>query len=184
MDRNSWLAFAGGASIGLMAGRLLPPFVSQGIASLESARGKDWFDVLAGDHRDFSHLLAQMIQSRGRGTAYRAQLFLRLKRGLAAHATAEEDVIYPLLREEAGAEDAALRFYGEHGRIKTHLYALERLIGDEAAWIARAADLRMLVERHAREEEEVEFPRLRALMDEEEMKRVARHVRREKSMIL
>lgn len=184
MDQKTWLAFAGGASMALIADRILPPLLAQGVASLDTARGTDPFALLAEDHRRFSHLLTEMVQSRGRGAITRTQLLLRLKRGLAAHAMAEEDVVYPLLREEARADIAADGLYTDHGKIKTHLYALERLMTDEAAWIARAAELKTLLERHARQEEEIEFPRLRGLLDEEAIARMARHVRREKAMLL
>lgn len=125
-----------------------------------------------------------MEQGGDAGTLQRTQWLLRLKRGLAAHAMAEEDVIYPLLSEQAGEQEAAAQLYAEHGAMKTHLYALERDLGDGAAWMDRVAALRNLIADHARQEEDVEFPRLRRLLDEDSAKRVARHVRRERALIL
>ncbi|MGE5504653.1 MAG: hemerythrin domain-containing protein [Actinomycetota bacterium] len=182
MDNRDWIAFAGGASVGLVAGHLLPPLLAQ--AAVLLGGNPDPFDLLADDHRHFLDLLRQMEGARGSGLAFRTQLFLRLKRSLAAHSMAEEDVIYPLLAEEAGAHAAAERLYAEHGAIKTHLYALERLLGDDVAWAERASALKRLVADHARREEEVEFPRLRHRLDEDAFARLARHVRREKAMVV
>lgn len=181
MNRTGWLAFAGGASLGMVAGRYLPPLLAQGLAAMGN---QDPFEPFVRDHRRFLHLLNEMEASRGRSMVHRGQLLARLKRGLAAHAVAEEDVIYPLLIEEAEADVAARRLYAEHGMIKTHLYALERSLADEDAWLSRAAALRALVADHARLEEEVEFPRLRLALDTGETARMARHLRREKAMIV
>lgn len=178
MDASRWLAFAGGVSVGVIADRVVPPLVTQ------AAAWGDPFDALIADHRHFLNLLEQMEQSRGRGVVWRTQLLLRLKRSLTAHALAEEDVVYPMLDEQAGAERAASSLYAEHGMIKTHLWALERGMGEESAWLSRASHLRRQLEQHARQEEEVEFPRLRAVMDQEAIARLARHVRREKAMVL
>lgn len=110
---NRLITFAGGASLGFIASRILPPLVSQTVASWNTARGHDPFQYLAEDHDRFRRLLAEMEESRGKGTFHRTQLLARLKRGLAAHAMAEEDVIYPLIHDEVGAEVAAERLYSE-----------------------------------------------------------------------
>ena len=172
-------AFAGGASLAFIASRLLPPFLAQSVANVV-----DPFGVLIEDHRRFIDLLSEMERSEGASTFQRTQLFLRLKRGLAAHAMAEEDVLYPVLREEAGDAPAADRLYTDHGAIKTHLYALEQTIRDDTIWLPRVTALKTLLAEHARQEEDIEFPRLRALLDEEATARMARLIRREKAMVL
>jgi len=173
--------FAGGASVALIASRLLPPIVAQAFAVRDAG---DPFASLVEDHRRFLDLLGRMEQVQGSSVLNRTQMFLRLKRGLAAHALAEEDVIYPLLNDAAGAEIDAERLYAEHGKVKTHLYALEQMVGDEMAWARRAGQLRALIAEHARDEEETQFPRLRQLLDEQATARLSRHVRREKAMLL
>lgn len=189
MARQDWLSarglamFAGGASIGAVASRLLPPVVAQAAPWLTGDK-EDPFETLMDDHRKFLDLLSRMEQSGGQGKLTRGQLLFRLKRSLAAHALAEEDAVYPLLAEQVGARSAAEHMYAEHGALKTHLYALERLLDDEAAWLARAGALRTMLAAHAREEEEVQFPRLRHGMTPDDIKTLGRTVSREKSMIL
>lgn len=172
-------AFAGGASVAFIASRLLPPLLAQTVAN-----PTDPFGVLIEDHRRFLRLLSDMENSQGAGTFQRTQLLARLKRGLAAHALAEEDVIYPMLNEDLASQPSAGKLYADHGAIKTHLYGLERSLDDEMAFVGHATALKSLLADHARQEEEEEFPRLRQMLDDEELARLARHVRREKAMIL
>jgi iron-sulfur cluster repair protein YtfE (RIC family) len=148
--------------------------------------GRDPFDALIADHRRFIALLRDMeqSQSRGRSAFHRAQLLLRLKRGLAAHALAEEDVVYPLLHDEAKAIEETKHLYDEHADMKIHLHALEQMPKDAPEWTARARALRQLVEEHARQEEDVDFPKLRRALSEQAAARLSSNLQREKALIL
>jgi iron-sulfur cluster repair protein YtfE (RIC family) len=111
-------------------------------------------------------------------------LFLAVKRTLAKHALAEEDVVYPLLHREAGAAEATRQLYAEHAEMKIHLYELETALRGGASWAGRASALQALVARHIREEEDVQFPKLQALLDERERQRVSGQIHREEALIV
>jgi hemerythrin superfamily protein len=177
-------AFAGGAVAATVASRLLPPLVAQAAGAARAAGGGDPLETLIADHRRFVALLTEMEQSADTATIHRTQLLLRLKRGLAAHALAEEDIVYPLLHDEAKAADDAKHLYSEHADIKIHLHALEQMPKDAPEWAQRAGALKQLIEGHARHEEEIDFPRLREVLDEQAMRQLAGHVQREKALIL
>lgn len=177
-------AFAGGAAAGMIVSRLLPPVVAMAAGSARAAAGRDPFEALLADHRRFLALLTSMEQSRDEEVFRRTQLLLRLKRGLAAHALAEEDVVYPLLHDDGKAEHDARHLYGEHAEMKLLLYRLEETPKDDPAWAGQARTLRQLVEEHARHEEEVDFPKLRQVLDDPATARLARNLHREKSLIL
>lgn len=177
-------AFAGGAAAALIASRLLPPLTAMAAGSARAAIGRDPFDALVADHRKFVALLSSMEQSRDDDVFRRTQLLLRLKRGLAAHAMAEEDVVYPLLHDEAKAEHDAKHLYGEHADMKLRLHRLEEMPKDSPAWLSDVRDLRQLIEEHARHEEEVDFGKLRGALDDGAMARLARNLRREKALVL
>lgn len=177
-------AFAGGAVAAVIASRLLPPMMAMAVGSGRAASGGDPFAPLVVDHRYFSKLLSQMEESRDDATFRRTQLLFRLKRRLAAHALAEEDVIYPLLHDEADAEQDADQLYSEHAEIKMLLYRLERVPKDDAQWVENVRKLKALIERHARQEEEVDFPRLRVALKSPERQRMARDLQREKALAL
>jgi hypothetical protein len=80
-------------------------------------------------------------------------------------------------------EDAK-HLYSEHADIKIHLHALEQMPKNTPEWVQRAGALKRLIEGHTRHEEEVDFPRLREVLEEQAMRQLAGHVQREKALIL
>lgn len=167
-----------------VATRVLPPVMAQLTGMARGAAGRDPFAVLTQDHRHIMSLLDQLTDDDHNGAFSRTQRLLRLKRRLTAHALAEENVIYPLLRDRAQQEEKARQFYQDHAEMKMHLHALEEMPKDDAAWVTRAQELKQLVESHIREEEDVDFPRLHAGMDDKTLSHVLGCVQREKAMIL
>jgi iron-sulfur cluster repair protein YtfE (RIC family) len=184
MSGREVAAFAAGAALTLLAARLMPPLAGRAIGSLRSAFGVDPFAQLSADHRRVLAHLDSMHALPDGATLRRTAMLFQLKRMLSAHAMAEEDVVYPLLRDEAHAEDVAHGLYREHAEMKVRLYELERLPKDDPRWVANLGALRALIEAHARHEEETEFPRLRAALDEAARARLSSDMQREKSLLL
>ncbi|WP_448202463.1 hemerythrin domain-containing protein [Azospirillum sp. sgz302134] len=174
-------AFAAGALTAVVASRVLPPLVAQAAGT---ASGRDPFRALADDHRHILRLLNEMEQTPQTATFRRTQLLLRLKRRLAAHALAEEDVVYPLLHDRAHAEEDVNRLYREHADMKMDLFALEQMPKDDPNWLGRVSELKMLIAEHVHQEEDVDFPRLRAALGKRATTRLSGNVRREKALLL
>jgi hemerythrin superfamily protein len=154
-----------GAAVGLAAnyGRKL---VVQGIGS---AAG-DWADALAAEHKAVLALFDKLEATGDEQSWIRAHTLTRIRNALGKHALEEENVIYPALREANEAHDADT-LNGEHGYIKTYLYELDNMPKTGAAWLARARELRAMLEEHMRMEEEEVFPAFRAsLIDEQNAK--------------
>jgi len=189
-DGTGWLSprglamMAGGAALALVASRLLPPVVAQLAGTARHAAGRDGIDALIDDHRHIQALLVEMVQTPIDAPGRRTQLLLRLKRRLAAHAMAEEDVVYPLLHEEARKEEDAKHLYGEHAEMKMHLFTLEQTPKDDPRWLAVALDLKRIVDGHIRQEEEIDFPALRNSLDDGQTAIMSGSVAREKALIL
>lgn len=177
-------AFAGGAVTAFIASRFLPPVLAQAVGSTRAAIGRDPFAALAQDHRDMLAYLSDMEQSPANAALRRTQLLLRLKRRLTAHALAEEDVIYPMLSDQGGDPDEARRLYADHAEVKMQLHALEQTSTDAPEWRDRVRALRTLIETHARQEEEVDFPKLRGALNEQAITRLSGTLQREKAMVL
>lgn len=175
------IAFASGAAVAILASRLLPPVVAQAAGT---TMARDPFDALMDDHRHILALLDAMERTHTGETFQRTQLLLRLKRRLAAHAIAEEDVVYPLLHDHAHQEADVRHLYGEHADMKMHLYALEQMPKDDPAWRRRVIQLKELVAEHVQQEEDVDFPKLRNALDQRETARLSGHVQREKALLL
>jgi hemerythrin superfamily protein len=178
---GGFAAMAIGIAAAAVATRLLPPLMAQMAGQARASAGADPFQELVDDHRKFVALLTEMEASADDAVFSRTQHLLRLKRRLAAHAMAEENVLYPALDEQG---EAVGRLYDEHGQIKMHLYALEQMDKGGPRWAERVRALRILLEAHARQEEEIEFPRLRAALDARRKSKLAGGLLREKAMVL
>ncbi len=176
--------FLAGAALALVASRILPPLLAQTTGSLRAASGRDPLAELEDDHRHILSLLDRMERSGPDAVLERTRLLLRLKRRLTAHALAEEDVVYPLLDAQARAAEDTRHLYGEHAEMKMHLFALERMPKDDPRWAGTARSLRTLVEGHVRQEEEVDFPKLRQALDRQDAQRMAGGMQREKALLL
>ncbi|HYH18430.1 MAG TPA: hemerythrin domain-containing protein [Azospirillum sp.] len=184
ISANGLMAFAGGVLVALIASRIMPPLVAQAAGTMRAQAGRDPFDALAHDHRIILSLLDEMEHSPEHATVRRTQLLLRLKRRLAAHALAEEDVVYPLLHDQAHAVEDTRHLYAEHADMKMHLFALERMPKDDPRWHGRVGELRALIAGHVRQEEEVDFPKLRERLDQRATVRLSGSVEREKALVL
>jgi hemerythrin-like domain-containing protein len=174
----------GGLALGIVGSRLVPPLFAMANGALRARMGDDPFDLLVRDHRYILGTLERMREAADDSPARRAPLLVSFKRALGKHALAEEDVVYPLLYQEAGAAEAAKHLYGEHADMKIHLYQLEVALSDRAAWTDHVDALRELIGRHIREEEDVEFPRLRHALDDQRRQSVSGKIRREEALVL
>lgn len=177
-------AGVGGLAIGIVGSRFLPPVLAGATGLVRATLGEAPFERLKQDHRDIVSLLERMQQAPDDSRVRRVPLFLSLKRTIGKHALAEEDVVYPLLHETMGAAEAARRLYSEHAEIKIHLYQIETALRRNASWAEHVRTLRGLIERHAREEEEVEFPRLQERLDARRTRVTSGQIRREEAMLL
>jgi len=174
----------GGIVIGAMASRLLPPILATVSGTVRARLGADPFKILENDHRTLETLLDKLRNSPDDSRAGRAAAFLALKRKLGKHALAEEDIIYPLLSEQAHAVDEAKRLYAEHAQMKIHMYELESSLTANGMWRDRIRALDELIRSHARDEEEKEFPRLREMLDEQRARTVSGLIYREEALVL
>jgi hemerythrin superfamily protein len=175
--------FAGGAVAGVVAARCLSPWLGQALGLARSAVGGDPFDALARDHRTVLKALDALAETPDDAVLRRAKMLLMIKHALTAHALAEEDVIYPLLHDRADAAEEAEKLYADHAEIKRLLHALEETPKGDAGWSGKVRELRDLIAVHARQEEDVEFPRLRKLLGESGVTRLSGQVQREKAMV-
>jgi hemerythrin superfamily protein len=181
--RNMLLVGAG-AMIMAAATRMGSPLAGRAIGSMRALAGTDPFDALAQDHRKVLALMEAVEATSESATHRRTAMLLQIKRMLTAHALAEEDIIYPMLHDDAARKEQALKLYREHADIKVKLFELEHKAKDDPSWIADMRALHRIVENHAREEEEVEFPKLRAALDETQRASLLSEVHREKAMLI
>jgi hemerythrin superfamily protein len=179
----SWSAALAGLAVGLIGSRIVPPLLAQLVGTARA--GADPFERLINEHRKISALIDEMESLVGEGSAAkRGRLFLNLKRTLAKHSMAEEDVVYPILFSQVHDEDRSKHLYDEHADIKIQLYEIEQCLMRGDDWTNQVRALRRIIEDHVREEEQEGFPRLRQALDEGRSKKVAGFISREEAMVL
>ena len=174
--------FIGGMLAGIAASRLLPPFLAMARGDARARGGHDPFEILIADHRRFAALLERMPAADR--PVQRVPMLLRLKRGLAAHAMAEEDIVYPMLQDEGGAKPDPTHLYAEHAAMKVLLFRLEKKALGHDDWSEEVRTLQELITQHARHEEEVDFPHLREILGRDGAIALSRKISREKALVL
>jgi hemerythrin superfamily protein len=136
---------------------------------------RDVVDLLIAQHDEIRRLFDEV---EGAGGEERAAAFDRLRRLLAVHETAEEEIVHPFARRHLadGPEVVGARLT-EENQAKQLLSDLEYFGTGESGFSRRLGDLRLAVMDHARQEEAEEFPRIRELSSEKERHRMAMAVR-------
>jgi hemerythrin superfamily protein len=179
-----WAALGVGMAVGAAAARILPPLLATVSGTVRTRMGEDPFQSLIQDHRKILNILDQMESARRDETMRRSALLLALKRTVGKHSMAEEDVLYPMLYDEARAPDESKHLFQDHAEIKIALHELGAMLRNRENWTARVRSLRHLIQMHARQEEDVEFPKLRQALGERRMQQLSGAIRREEAMLV
>ncbi len=184
LSGRDMIAFGAGVLAGLAAGRIAPPLAGRTIGSMSGMAGRDPFDALTQDHRNMLALFDVIEKTDDSARLRRAALLFQLKRMLTAHTLAEEDIIYPMLRDDAQRQELANQLYREHAEMKVRLFELEHLEKGNPGWITKLRELRGIIQGHAREEEDSAFPRLRGALGGDGTSRLMGEIKREKALVL
>ncbi|MFD7339148.1 hemerythrin domain-containing protein [Streptomyces violascens] len=116
---------------------------------------------LTADHREVDELFAR-IEDTTPGTAERKELADRLTIELVRHAVAEEEHLYPAVREYLENGDAlADKELADHGRVEQLLKDLEATDAGDLAFTRILVHLKTEVFAHVKDEEDNLFVRLR-----------------------
>lgn len=134
----------------------------------------DVVDFLVSQHEQIKSLFAATLSASGKA---REEAFIELRRALAVHETAEEEIVHPRAKRKLaeGAAVVAQRLHEEH-EAKTVLQGLETLDVDSADFTRRLTELRDAVIDHAEHEERHEFSRLGEELSGDELARMGRAV--------
>lgn len=170
-------AMVGVAAAGLATG-LLASFGRKVAAQAPTTLKGDWMEGLKAEHRTALALFDALQATDSSHTQRRRMLLMQLKHALAKHALAEENVIYPALREWGDKADAD-KLNHDHGYVKQYLYALENMAKDAPDFPMQVAEFRETLEAHIREEEEDIFPQLHQALSEEKNKALTTAANRE-----
>jgi hemerythrin superfamily protein len=132
--------------------------------------GKDVVLFLKGQHTRIKGLFDAVLIERGKA---REEAFAQLRRLMAIHETAEEEVVHPAARRALANGEAivAARLH-EENQAKTALAAIEKLDVGSPEFEAKLRSLRDDVVAHAESEEKEEFDKLADKLDAAKLQRM------------
>jgi hemerythrin superfamily protein len=138
--------------------------------STTMGNAQDVVTFLKAQHQQIKALFAEVSNSSGKE---REENFTTLRRLLAVHETAEEEVVHPRARKEIadGEEVVGARLEEEH-EAKQTLSALEQLDVNSSEFETKFAAFQQDVIAHAEAEEQQEFGQLAAEVDDDQLQRM------------
>lgn len=120
----------------------------------------DVTELLHQDHMKVSELFFQF--SKAEEDAEKEDLVKQILTELHVHATVEEEIVYPVVEEEAEEGDELVGEANvEHKMVKYLMAELSQMTGDDEELDAKVTVLCELVKHHIREEEKEMFKKLR-----------------------
>lgn len=135
----------------------------------------DAIDLLVAQHSLIRDLFAEVKSAQGEA---QQDAFHRLRRMLAVHETAEEEVLHPTARQKIEGGDAVVDDrLAEENECKQLLGRLEELQPGEPQFLELLEQLRFAVLTHARAEERYEFVQLRRASDPATLRAMATVIR-------
>lgn len=126
----------------------------------------DAIALLKADHKTVEALFKQFEKlQKGDGTpSQKKKVVTQIIKELATHASIEEQVFYPRVKEEHEEVDAVLEAVEEHHLVKITLGELEKLPPTDETYDAKVTVLIEMVRHHVKEEEHKMFPEVRSLV--------------------
>jgi hemerythrin superfamily protein len=135
----------------------------------------DVVDILTTDHHEVLELV-QRIPS-VEDSNVRRELAETVIAELMRHSVAEEMYVYPVMREQLpnGAEEVQ-HDIDEHQKLEEVMKELERVDANDAGLFDVVARLEEVLRAHAGEEENDQFPQLRAAISHDQLVEIGRKV--------
>ena len=121
----------------------------------------DAIALLKKDHRTVDQMFKKFEKAKG---ADKRKLAKQIITELSVHAAVEEELVYPLMREEGLVdEDMSLEAYEEHHMVKLSLMELQQMGPRDEGFEAKVTVLGEMVRHHVKEEEKSMLPKMRKL---------------------
>ena len=123
---------------------------------------KDAIELLVNDHREVSAMFKQYEELGDRAKVSKKKLADQICNSLTLHATIEEEIFYPAVREAIkDAEDMVDEAVVEHASAKDLIAQIQDMDPDDELYDAKVKVLGEQIEHHVEEEEKEMFPKVR-----------------------
>jgi len=145
-------------------------------------RGMCVTSILKKDHRLVSALIFAWEKARIVDIAARKALFRQIRNQLSIHAEAEEEILYPTIRNMSSVftgidiDDA----FREHWNIKSLLYLIERMEPLSAETEGKMRELKEAIATHVAEEEGGLFPLIEEAMSKQQQQELGARIHERK----
>lgn len=142
--------------------------------AIEIKTNEDVVSFLKTQHEQVKTLFGAVLRTRGEA---RVKAFVTLRRMMAVHETAEEEIVHPAARREIPGGDAIVAArLREEKAAKSALADLESLDMDSPEFETKLSDLSKDVIAHAESEEAEEFELLGECLDAPRLERMRKAV--------
>jgi hemerythrin superfamily protein len=141
--------------------------------------------ILKKDHRVVSGLIMTLQMTPKINGMVRKTLFDQIRKSLLVHAEAEEEILYPAMRNLMfmGGESKVSEAYREHQQIKDRLTDLATMDPVTEAFDRKLADLKSTVDDHVEEEEGEMFPMLMQRMSTDQQQELGTRIHNKKMQL-
>lgn len=123
--------------------------------------------VIQADHEKVLELFGKMLKETKKSEK-RKEMLSKLQEELIPHMHAEENLLYPFLKEEGEDPEPVLEAYQEHLAARLYLDQVMHTNLDDENWIAKITVLHELINHHIEEEEEDLFRMAEERLDEDQ----------------
>jgi|ERR1700761_6486792 hemerythrin superfamily protein len=149
-----------------------PDIREQTMADAAVETPNDVVRFLVRQHEQIKSLFAETLAASGKA---REQAFVELRRLLAVHETAEEEIVHPRAKRKIPNGDKIVEArLDEENEAKTVLSELEKLDVDAESFTEGLTKLRDAVVEHAEQEETQEFVKLEQQLGGDELEHMGR----------
>ncbi|MEC4573843.1 hemerythrin domain-containing protein [Streptomyces virginiae] len=144
--------------------------------------GGNVIDELMADHREVEEMFSRLQAMTGAGQGLR-DLIDEITIELVRHSVAEEQYLYPAVREHVpGGDRMADKELEDHGRVEKILKRLEKMSTDDAQMSPLLQELMDEVAAHVQDEESNLFPMLQRACTPQQLDGLGDKIRRAKTM--
>jgi hemerythrin-like domain-containing protein len=144
---------------------------------------KQNFPILShirADHREIKELFGQIEKTTERAVKTRDKLYAKLREEISLHTRAEENVVYPRLKQHNETEDLGYESVEEHGVVSRLLTQIDGTPAESKEWTALICVLQETIEKHIRDEESEMFTKMRKVFKADELKEMGEQFERAK----
>lgn len=140
----------------------------------------DIYTALSNDHRIFERQLGELLAASKAGDDRWKTTLDELRRGLIAHAHAEEAVFYNALREANESKSLVMHSYAEHATAEGEIRTLGAAKAIDANWTSGIEKLSKDLRHHIQEEESRVYDAARKVFSSEEANQLGKAFERMK----